>query len=148
VLLPAIVESDHKIGALPMAPGERFDALARAWRDRLAPNNVTAESINAVITATQTAGLTNVTLPRSGDEDHPIGSQPINDARYGWQAVPIVLTYERTAAMLAREESFQLVRDGLSVTTTLPAGVSFIDYRDFSDLGGSYTLFWQVERVP
>jgi hypothetical protein len=148
VLVPAIVESDHKIGALPTAPGERFDAFARAWRDRLAPNNVTAAAVNAVVTATAASGLANVTLPRSGDEDHPIGCQPVSATHYGWSAVPIVLTYERAEAMLGREEDFQVVRNGQSVTTTLPRGVSFIDYRDASDLGGHYTLFWQVERLP
>lgn len=148
VVLPAIVESDHKIGALPLTVNTRFETLARTWRSRLDPARVTAEAIADVMTAVRNAGLSMITVPRSGDDDRPIGGQPVNDSHYGWAAVPIVLTYDRAEAMVSRAESFQLIRNGTSITTTLPHGVSFIEYSDVPDLGGKYTLFWQVERVP
>jgi hypothetical protein len=149
VIVPAVVESDHTLPAagLPLTVGVRANRFAAAWRDAFAPNAVNAGAIAAIEERTRNAGRSFVTVGRSGDLDRPIGMDAIDAHTFGWNAVPIVLTYDRAEELLSQSVTLQTMQNGTTTESPLPRGTFFIEYRDHPDLAGHYTLFWQIERV-
>jgi hypothetical protein len=150
VVVPAIIETDNVL-----EPGERnpiylASTLARTHSAQLLA--ATPSTVDQLIRELGQAIGRSVRYPHGPDpSDRPIGMQ-LEAGQYVWKTSPIVLTYDIAEAMVTRPGEYTDIRPGTnsvsrSIAQPLPAGVSWINWRDHPDLGGDYTLFWQLEKV-
>jgi hypothetical protein len=150
VVVPAIIETDNRHESGSRDTTYLASTLARSHSAQLLA--ATPSNVDQLIRELAQVIRTSVRYPQGPDPgDRPIGMQ-LEGNQYVWKTSPIVLTYDIAEAMVARAGEFTDIRpasDGSSrsITQPLPAGVSFINWRDHSDLGGDYTLFWQIEKL-
>lgn len=150
VVVPAIIETDGRPLSGTRDTTFLASTLARGRSAELLA--ATPATIDQVIRSLRQEIGRTVRYPQGPDPgDRPIGMQ-LAAGQYVWNTTPIVLTYDLAEAMIARPGEYTDIRaaaDGSSrsITQPLPAGVSYINWRDHSDLGGDYTLFWQLEKI-
>ena len=150
LILPAILEKDHQFEPSSRQTLTLASTLAREFSGPLL--GATRDNLAEVSRAISAAIASRIRYPRGPDpSDRPIGMRLQRD-HYVWQTSPIVLTYDIADDLVRRTAEYTDIRprpDGSSqsIVQPLPAGVSFINWRDHDDLGGDYTLFWQIEKV-
>lgn len=150
LILPTIIETDNRMEPSSRSTSLLASGLAREFSGQLL--GVTRANVQDLARAIADTIAGQIRYPRGPDpSDRPIGMQLEGD-QHVWRTSPIILTYDIAEELVRRPGEYTDIRSGpggssQSITRSLPAGVSYINWRDHGDLGGDYTLFWQLEKV-